>query len=582
MSKVSYLVLLFSSLAISTILPSSIDFSQIPILQLSHDTETRTDQYNTSVQSAERNAIHIFNTISSAVRQFGSSYHHNGMSLIPTTVPEGINLYHGTHSAERVVGTEWLAFEIEHAEIFARSFRPPRDGDKGRHAGAPGEPPKTHPPSQLGLLGLQLARKFEDSEAPRGPPRGPPGGRMGPGYLHVYRTNRPLNLIYIDGMSGAKAPIGTLDTQDILLLNYSVESNPMGDMHRARDLCALPSQWKIPIDGFIRMEAGFEIIHCDFSIEGGLDFLESRRRPENSAGDEDNGVGNHPEGYDDMVYFEYMRAVSERYHGIDAHRIVPHFSDMICSYFYPLNLTNPDLTRPDLPRLPFGNGEQMDRMRQDLKKVLSRLDSKGMTKKARIDWQGIVDMITTRYASRLQYIVSAPGYTSILSVTNHLVNTHVSYGASSPSSSSTYPQFDKKASIEKCSQSYITPSSSVPEESWTCQDHLLLTAITTVSRRICETLFDVRDDLIDSEGDVDLDVKAEVAVRKVKSLCEELDWAVWRECGRCGWDEVCFISMWPYGGVKDHYNPQCKNVTAIGGRWWGPVDDDYWGSGRPR
>ena len=32
-------------------------------------------------------------------------------------------MYHGTHVKERVNGMEWLAFEIEHAEMFAREFR---------------------------------------------------------------------------------------------------------------------------------------------------------------------------------------------------------------------------------------------------------------------------------------------------------------------------------------------------------------------------------------------------------------------------------------------------------------------------
>lgn len=564
MFKFPSLVLLFSSLAIPTILASSVDFSQIPLLNPSHTTEPRTDKYDASLQDAERNADRIFNTISSAMRQFGSSYHHNGMSLIPATVPAGLNFYHGTNSAERVVGLEWLAFEIEHAEIFAGGPGPPKDGGQGRD---PGEPPKFAPPSQFDLLELQLARKFEDPEHP-GQPRRPPRGRTGSGYLHIYRTNRPLNLLYIDGMGAAKAFLGTLDTQDILLLNRSVDSNPLGDMRRGRDLCALPSQWDIPIDGFIRMETGFEIIHCDFSTEGGLDFIEARKRPENSAAGEQ---------HNDMERFEYFRAISERYHGIGAHRVIPHFSDMICSYFYPVNLTNPDVSRPGLPRLLLNNAEQIERMRHDLRKVWSKSRSgKGITGKASIDWQGIVDMTTTRYAARLQYIASAPGFTSILSVTNVLLNAHISYDASPSSSKAT--QIDKRQSIEKCTQNYITQSSSLPEEFWTQQDHLLHKAITTVSRRICETLFDVRDGLIDDHGDLDVDVKSEVAVRKVKALMEELDWAVWKECGKCELDEVCFISMWPFGGFEDHYHPQCKNSTTLS-RGRASVGDDYWGDG---
>jgi hypothetical protein len=63
------------------------------------------------------------------------------------------------------------------------------------------------------------------------------------GYLHIYRTTRPLtNLLYIDGMSAGKTSMGTLDTQDLVLRNSS-DGNPTGgDYVRGQELCTLGAE----------------------------------------------------------------------------------------------------------------------------------------------------------------------------------------------------------------------------------------------------------------------------------------------------------------------------------------------------
>jgi len=68
-----------------------------------------------SEDAIRQNAFHIFNAVHSAMRQWGSSINHNGMSFFLATVPAGQPLYHGTRDSERPQGFEWLAFEAEHA-----------------------------------------------------------------------------------------------------------------------------------------------------------------------------------------------------------------------------------------------------------------------------------------------------------------------------------------------------------------------------------------------------------------------------------------------------------------------------------
>jgi hypothetical protein len=138
-------------------------------------------------QAKVHNANHLSNAVHSSMRQWGSSLNHNGMSFFLAVVPSGTYLYHGSSSSEPVQGTEWLAFEPEHATIFAI----PRMSRQSQH----------------------------NRQKPLG--RSPLEDHVEVGYLHTYTVTHDLRLLYIDGLSAGKTLNGTLDTQDILLLNSS-------------------------------------------------------------------------------------------------------------------------------------------------------------------------------------------------------------------------------------------------------------------------------------------------------------------------------------------------------------------------
>ncbi|CAI7613809.1 unnamed protein product [Penicillium bialowiezense] len=201
-----------------------------------------------------KNANHIFNTVQDSMRQWGSSLHHNGVSFFLARVPTGTQFYHGTSESTPVTGTEWLAFEPEHAMVFARPHGPPRNQpsppDEEDREGGHGE--------------LRKREGFEKLQPPPGPP--PRTLENEAGYLHTYATNKDLRLLYVDGMSAAKTDLGTLDSQDSVLFNGSVGDFPHGgEGERARLACELAdNEWEGRIDGLLRMEAGFEIILCHF------------------------------------------------------------------------------------------------------------------------------------------------------------------------------------------------------------------------------------------------------------------------------------------------------------------------------
>lgn len=453
------------------------------------------------------------------------------MSFFAASIPVGTLLYHGTHSQEPINGFEWLAFEIEHAEGFA-----------GSHGGG-GKRPGGGPPGGPGNG--------------RGPPGEQPGhnehkrgGRQGKttqdesGYLRIYQTKRPLKLLYLDGMAAGKTNMGTLDTQDRLFVNTTQDSPPQrggpggsGEQARAIQLCSLGAEYGI--EGIIRLEAGFELILCDFSA-GGVELLSAYQRPKSGS----------QENKDDMRHLEYVRGVGMRYEGITAGRVIVDYSSMVSAFFYPLNLTNPDSTRPELPRLPLDDQAGLAQLKSDVLDIFTGEEPRHPS----IDWQGVVDMIVSRYSDRLQFIASSTStQDELLSEIGFLLTLFVDYTDASPS----FP-----ASIDKCTNHYLLPVS--PQ---TKSDYLIHAAIHEVSNEICITLFSARTLLLSEDKDAAQEVKL-----LVKALIEYLDWSTWTRCEKCDYDEVCFIAIWPWGGIEDHFKPSClknKELTERNGYWGG-------------
>lgn len=64
------------------------------------------------------------------------------------------------------------------------------------------------------------------------------------GFPRIYAALCPLRLLYIDSVSAGKMANGALDSQDCILL--------------------AAQEWEGRVDGFVRMEGGFEVVLCEF------------------------------------------------------------------------------------------------------------------------------------------------------------------------------------------------------------------------------------------------------------------------------------------------------------------------------
>jgi hypothetical protein len=484
--------------------------------------------YSAGTESSRANTNLIFSALHSAGRQWGSSVQHNGMSFFPATIMEGTVLYHGGWVQDPVIGMEWMALEVQHAEMFAQGHRMAHGmkQDLGSVADASFVHPKDVPWEW---------RLLQD-----GPGK---GGDWEPGYIQVYKASRPLKLLYIDGMSAATCDIGPEDAQDKILLNDSIKWHQ--EFKRAKKLCELADE--LGLDGILRMETGFEIIKCNFST--GLDLLAINKKPKPQEA----------EAEGQWTLFENVREASQRYHGNHGGRISLDYSSMVSAYFYPTNLSNPD-TKSILPRLSFADPEQLFLIRSDVIAVMQNPQSD-----IHVDWQGVVDMIAARYSDRLQYMATSPPHQDFLSIINNLLNIYIDYKQPS----------GIESLIETCSMHYLQSV-----KSSTKQDHLIMAALRVVTCRICKTLFEVRETLLQIENDDSGTEKLASAASPsdlILNLNKWLDWTDWRFCGSCGLDEVCFIATFPWGTEEDHFHPRCKTPEEVNARDnWG-----YWAGDWP-
>lgn len=561
-----------------------------------------------TVLSPVRNANHMFNAIRGAMRQWDSSWNHNGMSFFLAEVPEGVQFYHGTRQEHAVTGMQWLAFEPEHALMFARGGprggpgkgrkgkygRPPPAMDREveedrRHHGRKGPPPPSSlddssdhhkdgrppprafepshqehdranskpkrrpgPPEEHRKLRPRLQESKTDQHgeqrilAGHGGPSVPEMEQNSTGYLHFYRTVHPLNLLYIDGMSAGKTGKGTLDTQDYVLRLGSNEitgNSPFGETDRAQALCNMSRDaWEGRVDGFLRMEGGFEVILCNFSAHLHLERVQAVASGEPSDRGHDSGFG-------------LYRAIANRFHGIGGNRVDIDYTSMVSAFASDMDLFTNDTTLPNelLPRLQNQSTSQLMSLQEEVTRMVL-----GAAREPTVNWQSIAEMFVQRYATPLQYLIS-PGLSDsdFKSELQTLLRPFTSDSVN-----------DTGLVAQRCVDQFL-PSQ------W--QDTLAGQVVQQVGHKICSTL---ATSLLSTMSSIAEDGASISARTDIKQLTTYLDWPIWRECKpSCAVNELCILPLWPLtGNIEDRQQPRCKNATAFREEEGGPRDreNNYW------
>ncbi|KIV77497.1 hypothetical protein PV11_09287 [Exophiala sideris] len=390
----------------------------------------------------------------------------------------------------------------------------------------------------------QRPMRSEDDDDHRGPPRGPGGpGRSDPGWLHTYKTKGDLPLIYLDGMSAGKTEKGTLDSQDVLLLNFSdtERGHMFGEFQRADGLCKMAKDtWGGKIRGFIRMEAGFEIILCSFKED--LDFLSAVRAGPIAP------IGEKPDPIDGgwRGELDWLKAITARYDGIGGERVKVNYDNFVTGYSYDLDLFRGS---SNFPRFENLSDTSLDKIRSDVDTLVK---SWNPSEPYSVNWQGVTDMIIERYAKELKYLVS--GALSDPENFYHELELLLRVFIDSDARNTT-------ADTERCAAQFIPAGIDVSTS-------IAGRAIGAITDKICAALFTA----------FDYDVPVSTSVKSLESLIDYLNWTTWKKCGECPLDKVCFIPIWPFGSKEDYDHPQCRNGTELRGR------SGYWGGnfGPPR
>lgn len=452
----------------------------------------------TKLAPVHQNAPHIFNAIHSSLRQWGSSLNHNGLSLFPATVPADTRLYHGGSSAQPITGLKWLSFEAQHALMFAKPTSAPSFAEKNRQTLK----------EKVDTCGRGQGMFDEEKEEGKG------------GYLHEYVTRRQLRVVVFDGMSAGKTNMGTLDLQDIVLLNHTSGSRRLSDKDRVEKLCkVLRGEGSPDIDGFIRMEWGFEIIVCE---------AETVLKPVHVGATRpiEFGVGNMRMNSNADSLMAYFRTIAGRYHISGKTRVAVDYEAMISAY--ELVPSEELFADRGLPRLRGVSQSYMVKLRRNIIDPFRKYEWAHSSH----NWQEVTDLIVSRYANILPYIARTKDERELKSELRAVLEPFTDYSQRKP-----------MVDIERCA---------IQDMGADLQPSVVSRTTFTVAKRICSTLAEAEQ----MEDDV-------LKRKAITKLILWLGWTVWNYCDTCSYGEICWIPIWPLGSIADRNRPRCHSTIRM-------------------
>jgi hypothetical protein len=429
------------------------------------------------------------------------------------------------------------------------------------------------------------------------------GGRQNTSvFLRTYRTTSPLDrLLYFNGLSAALTFSGTTDSQDLLV--SSSTSHPFGDYARAERLCLWAKDRNIK--GFVRTNAGFEVLLCELNGQG-LELVKnanvtrwademddySDRRGSDRDGEKGRPVPpHHPPsppfphdpsppnkprpGFPDLprgrfnlfaqyASWEWLRAASHTYGGMGEARVRLYPGWHVTAYGIPGS--------ESVGRMLSFSNETLDVWREEVDQMVT--DSVD-PKSSGVDWRGLTDMIVSRYADRLLELKRLFGLIYQLEDNAYTPPTNSSHlqHAYRLVSSLLLPFFEWDASreeqIESCTNSVLLSSLDLVDQ----YEKKLWTAITHVHKSICTVLVDAHIELSSLRHNY---TPGSDLTNNLEKLITQLDWSAWVRCPEvCPWGQVCYIPIWPLlgfgtwnrtswpwpGESHGRPEPQCANAV---------------------
>ncbi|KAG7859499.1 hypothetical protein KL939_002399 [Ogataea angusta] len=480
------------------------------------------------------NASAVFNEVYDVLRQKNADINPISVSFIPAYIPEGTLLYHSNHRGQPPKSVEWVAMDYEFSYNFAHLSRNrPRKGHGPGGPGGPGGPPPNFKPP-----------------GGKSPSHGDhPPNFDGPSSLFTFQVTKPLDkVIVFGGASASKSLTGEMDTQ--FVLSQVADYDDFDERIAADKICAWGKKHG-GLDGYVRLEVGFEMVICDFeekmvpisnvSLANATEFIDFP--PEKFAAlDKREDLNAERSAVIDVVDamsgFEHYLAGARAYDGDK--RILLDFSKFVT----PLNRTfiHPD---PYLRRIHNISSELKTELVNSVEEMLSTPnDPYGST-----NWQVVTDYIVDKFAPILVNINSSFA----------LYGQHENYQTLGTNLTAYTYNFIRRYLSEpdhellpKHRAMAIWDYSHPYQPLKSTADFFVWNAITIVQSKIVDTLYDcftLSKTLLSPLTGTTLPEDIDDQILKVKSelsgLLESLHWAYYYRCSQsCNFDELCFVPTW--------------------------------------
>ncbi|KAG5369941.1 hypothetical protein CJU90_3481 [Yarrowia sp. C11] len=447
----------------------------------------------------------------------------NGMTFTPGFVPPGTVLFHGMNRKDLPEGLDWFAFDPEYSFTMCCNI----------------------------------------------------GHAFGEPHITTAQVVDPLRIVYIDGASASlSSDLGTMDSQGFVLDDPVDTWNDYTEFARGDRLCQLFRENGFHLDGFVRMNTGFELLMCNMSnpkveyVMNNAIAVHDKEDTANLVTRNNVDVGQTFLSRDrfgnllvrpsrDFNYFDYdwVKSMERTHASAGEERVELDYRGLVTIYGmegsreidFPKNVSQ--------HRLLTGS----EALRQELRSQLWEADKQTRTYNPyRINWRTVTDNLVYKMAPILGQIKS--NFENLEAGTNSLNQTtarlngitsmlRLRFEGDEELTDST--RHDVEAQIERCAKSY---ASDFHKYDLTPFEEKVRFSIRLVSTAVCSVVMETADWANKVQTGVEVsDEHASKLHSDVSRLLTDLNWSYFVSCThRCKDDEVCYLPTWPHGGREPH------------------------------
>lgn len=483
-------------------------------------------------------STYIFNAVHNQLRHVGNAMAPNGMTFTPGFVPPGTVLYHGMNRKELPQDLDWFAFDPEYSFTMCCNI----------------------------------------------------GHAFGNPHITTAQVVEPLKIVYIDGASASlSSDLGTMDSQGFLLDDPIDTWNDYTEFARGDRLCRLFKENGFKLDGFVRMNTGFELLMCNMTnpkVEYVMNNAIAVSEEEGTAGlmkrssfevgqtflsrDRFGNLLVRPSREFNFFDYDWVKSMERTHSSAGEERVELDYRGLVTIYGmegsrdidFPKNVSQ--------HRLLTGS----EALRQELRSQLWEADKHTRTYDPyRINWRTVTDNLVYKMAPILAQIKNGlgqleAGTSSLNDTSKHLggITSMLRLRFEGDEELANSTRHDVDAQVERCAKTY---ASDFHKYDVTPFEEKVRFAIRLVSTAVCSVIMETADwanKVQTRVGNVSEELPSKLHA-DVSDLISDLNWSYFVSCThRCKDNEVCYLPTWPHGGREPHIPAeplQCRTIEDL-------------------